>query len=71
MIDEDARLSGAPSRQVEFITTCRYLDRYITPGARVLDLGAGTGAYSLYLAEPTAMFLACNLQLRTEKNDLL
>ncbi len=34
----------------EFLLTCRYLNRYIKPGERVLDIGGGPGRYSLYLA---------------------
>ncbi len=34
----------------EFVLTCRYLDRYIKPGDRVLDIGGGPGRYSLHLA---------------------
>ena len=29
----------------------RYIDRYVNPGDRVLDVGGGPGRYSLYLAE--------------------
>jgi len=36
---------------VEYAITCRYLDRYINPGDKVLDIGGGPGRYSLYLAE--------------------
>ena len=35
----------------EFLLTCRYIDRYIKPGDRVLDIGGGPGRYSIYLAE--------------------
>ncbi len=35
----------------EFLITKRYLDRYIAPGDRVLDIGGGSGRYSLYLTE--------------------
>lgn len=37
--------------KVEFELTKRYLNRYIKPGDKVLDLGGGPGRYSLYLAE--------------------
>ncbi|MEA4823077.1 MAG: class I SAM-dependent methyltransferase [Clostridiaceae bacterium] len=40
------RIAGKP----EFLLTCRFLDRYIRPGDRVLDIGGGPGRYSLYLA---------------------
>ncbi|MCF0198154.1 MAG: class I SAM-dependent methyltransferase [Bacteroidaceae bacterium] len=32
--------------QVEFRVTMHYLQRYLTPGCRVLDIGAGTGHYT-------------------------
>lgn len=37
--------------KVEFELTKRYLNRYIRPKDKVLDLGGGPGKYSLYLAE--------------------
>lgn len=43
---EWARIANRP----EFIITCRYLDRYIKPGDKVLDIGGGPGRYSLNLA---------------------
>ncbi len=47
--DEDARLASKRGR-VEFLTTMRYIEKYIAPGARVCEIGAGTGRYSLALA---------------------
>lgn len=47
---EDARLSRSKAAQVEFLTTVRYIERYLKPGDRILDIGAGTGEYSLYFA---------------------
>lgn len=35
----------------EYELTRRYLDRYIQPGDKVLDVGGGPGRYALYLAE--------------------
>lgn len=49
--DEDRRLTHSPAARIEFWTTMRYLDRYLAPGSRVLDVGAGTGAYSFALAD--------------------
>ncbi len=43
--DEDGRLLSRHG-QVEFRTTMRYVERYLAPGARVLEIGAGTGRYS-------------------------
>ncbi len=47
--DEDGRLRG-PHGMVEFLTTMRYVEKYLTPGCRVLEIGAGTGRYSHALA---------------------
>lgn len=35
----------------EFLLTCRFIDRYIKPGEKVLDIGGGPGRYSLWLAQ--------------------
>ncbi|MBS5136732.1 MAG: class I SAM-dependent methyltransferase [Oscillospiraceae bacterium] len=32
------------------MTTVRYIEQYLTPGAKILDVGAGAGEYSLYFA---------------------
>ena len=40
--DEDSRLSPRHGT-VEFLTTMRYIEKYIKPGSRVLEIGAGTG----------------------------
>lgn len=48
--DEDARLRSRHG-MVEYLTTMRYIDRYLFPGARILELGAGTGRYSHALAQ--------------------
>jgi len=34
--------------QVEFITSIRYLEKYLQKGDRIIDIGAGPGRYSLY-----------------------
>ena len=47
--DEDSRLSPRHGT-VEFLTTIRYIEKYIKPGSRVLEIGAGTGRYSHALA---------------------
>ena len=35
---------------LEFITTTNYIDKYLKPGDRILEIEAGTGQYSLYYA---------------------
>ena len=47
--DEDGRLLSRHGR-VEYLTTMRYIEKYLRPGMRVLEIGAGTGRYSHTLA---------------------
>ena len=48
--DEDSRLNKSNAARVEFLTTVRYIQKYLTPGAKILDVGAGAGEYSLYFS---------------------
>lgn len=48
--DEDNRLK-IKHGTVEFLTTMRYIEKYIKPDSRVLEIGAGTGRYSHALAQ--------------------
>lgn len=48
--DEDARLRSRHG-MVEFLTTMRYVEKYLRPDGRVLEIGAGTGRYSHALAQ--------------------
>lgn len=48
--DEDMRL-GFKHGQVEFLTTMRYIEKYLKPNAYVLEIGAGTGRYSRAIAD--------------------
>jgi len=48
--DEEGRLLSRHG-SVEFLTTMRYIGMYLRPGMRVLEIGAGTGRYSLAIAE--------------------
>ncbi len=47
--DENGRLESKHG-QVEFLTTMRYIEKYLIPGAKVIEIGAGTGRYSRALA---------------------
>lgn len=47
--DEDSRLT-LKHGTVEFLTTMRYIEKYISTGNHVLEIGAGTGRYSHALA---------------------
>ncbi len=48
--DEDSRLLQRHG-SVEFLTTMRYIEKYIKPGDNVIEIGAGTGRYSHSLAQ--------------------
>lgn len=48
--DEDKRLTFRHT-QTEFITTVKYIEKYLKIGHRILEIGAGTGAYSHYFAQ--------------------
>lgn len=48
--DEEGRLLSKHG-MVEYITTMKYIERYLQPNMRVLEIGAGTGRYSHALAQ--------------------
>ena len=48
--DEDGRLLKK-SRMPEYLTTMRYIEKYLKPDSKILEIGAGTGRYSIALAE--------------------
>ncbi len=47
--DEDGRLCSRHG-SVEYLTTMRYIEKYLRTGMRILEVGAGTGRYSHALA---------------------
>ncbi|MBR4501861.1 MAG: class I SAM-dependent methyltransferase [Clostridia bacterium] len=49
--DEDSRLKRSRHGQLEYAVTMDYIHRFSSVGSRVLDVGAGTGRYSVALAE--------------------
>lgn len=48
--DEDNRLCSRYG-MVEYLTTMRYIEKYLRPGMRILEIGAATGRYSHYFAQ--------------------
>lgn len=48
--DEDNRLNTRYG-MVEYLTTLRYIEKYLRPGMRILEIGAATGRYSHYFAQ--------------------
>ena len=61
IFNEDTRLNWSQAARVEFLTTTRYIDRYLKPGMRLLDIGAGAGEYSLHYARQG--YEVCALEL--------
>ncbi|MFI3237125.1 MAG: class I SAM-dependent methyltransferase [Lachnospiraceae bacterium] len=49
-INEDERFNMR-SKNIEFIVTKKYIDKYLKQGDKILEIGAGTGRYSLYYAD--------------------
>ncbi len=50
-IDEDSRLHRSRHGQMEYLTTMHYINKYAKEGAKLLEVGAGTGRYSISLAK--------------------
>lgn len=48
--DEEGRLMRK-SRMPEYLNTMKYIEKYLSPDSKVIEIGAGTGRYSLALAE--------------------
>ncbi len=48
--DEDGRLLRK-SRMPEYLNTMQYIEKYLTPDAKIIEIGAGAGRYSFALAE--------------------
>lgn len=46
--NEDKRLNSRHG-QVEFLTSLKYIHQYLKPGDKIVDIGAGSGRYSITL----------------------
>lgn len=71
--DEDIRLIKSQQGRLEYMTTMRYIHRYAHDNCRVIEIGAGTGRYSIALAKEgydvTAVELVeHNLEILREKS---
>ena len=49
--DEESRLLKDRAHNIEFLTTMRYIEKFLKPGMKILEIGAGTGRYSIALAK--------------------
>ena len=50
-INEDIRLGRSRQGQLEYLTTMNYIRRFAKAGDKILEIGAGTGRYSIALAK--------------------
>lgn len=64
-IDEDKRLGNSRQGQLEYFITNNYIHRFLKDGDKVLEIGAGTGRYSIALAREGFQVTAVEL---VEKN---
>lgn len=48
--NEETRLLSRHG-SIEFLTTTKYIEKYLTKGYKILEIGAGTGRYSIFYAE--------------------
>lgn len=48
--DEDSRLKRK-NRMPEYLTTMKYIKKYLKPNSKIIEIGAGTGRYSIALAD--------------------
>lgn len=49
--DEDSRLICDRAHHIEYLTTMRYIQKFLKPKAKILEIGAATGRYAIALAE--------------------
>lgn len=49
--DEDNRLFRDRAQNIEYLTTMKYIQKFLKPKAKILEIGAGTGRYSIALAK--------------------
>ena len=65
--DEDARFS-LKRGEVEFLTTVHYIEKYLKPGMKIIEIGAGSGRYSHYFARTGYLvdaveLMECNIEV--------
>ena len=64
--EEENRFKKSNHNKLEFITTTKYIEKYLKKKDKILEVGAGTGAYSLYYAKQGYDVTAVEL---VEEND--
>lgn len=61
---EDDRFTKDKAHSVEYIVTKKYIEKNLKKGDRILEIGAGTGAYSVYYAKKGYRVDAVELSLK-------
>ena len=61
---EDIRLEKSRHGQLEYLTTMHYINKLIPANASILEIGAGTGRYSIALAKEGYQVTAIELAER-------
>lgn len=64
--DEQQRFSSKHGC-IEFLTTVHYVEKYLKPGMKLLEIGAGTGRYTHYFAQKgyevdAVELMPCNIE---------
>lgn len=59
--NEDIRIKQDKSHRLEFILSIKTIEKYLTPETSVIDVGCGTGNYSIELAPKCKEVLATDL----------
>lgn len=49
--DEELRLTKDKAHRIEYITTTKYIEKYLKNGDKILEVGAGTGRYAINYAK--------------------
>jgi ubiquinone/menaquinone biosynthesis C-methylase UbiE len=49
--EEDVRFNKDKAHRIEFLTTVKYIDKYLKLDDKILEIGAGTGAYAIHYAK--------------------
>ena len=67
--DEDSRLVKDKAHHIEYITTTKYIEKYLKDGDRILEVGAGTGRYSINYASKG--YMVDSVELLDKNLDIL
>lgn len=49
--DENGRLCNSRHGQLEYMTTMHFIHQYLKPESKIIEIGAGTGRYSVKLGQ--------------------